>query len=166
MSSATSRCSSGIRDIGRIFDAWTIAESRPASTHSCRNTEFSTCRAAGFRPKETFGQPERGLHVRVAALELADRLDRLDGVAPRLLLTGRDREGEAVDEDVAGPHSPAAGEVGDQPLGDPHLPLGRSGLPLLVDRQRDDGGAVLADERHDPGVPRRRARRHPRSSPS
>ena len=35
----------------------TIAESSPAWTHSCRNTEFSTCRAAGFRPKDTLETP-------------------------------------------------------------------------------------------------------------
>ena len=38
--------------------------------------------------------------------EPADRLDRLDRVAPRLLLAGRDREGEAVDDDVARPSCP------------------------------------------------------------
>ncbi len=48
---------SSIRDSGRIFDACTMAESRPASTHSCRNTELSTCRAAGLRPKDTFDNP-------------------------------------------------------------------------------------------------------------
>ncbi len=56
-SSAVSRCSSGIRAIGRIFDACTIAVSSPACTHSCRNTEFSTCRAAGFSPNDTFEMP-------------------------------------------------------------------------------------------------------------
>ena len=29
-------------------------------------------------------------------------------------------------------------------VGDAHLPLGGAGLALLVDGQRDDGGAVLA----------------------
>ena len=52
-----SRCSSGIRFIGRIFAACTMAESRPAFTHSWRNTEFSTMRAAGDSPKEMFETP-------------------------------------------------------------------------------------------------------------
>ena len=36
---------------------WTIAESRPALTHSCRNTELSTTRAAGLSPNEMFETP-------------------------------------------------------------------------------------------------------------
>ena len=48
---------SSIRDSGRIFEACTMAESSPASTHSCRKTEFSTWRAAGLRPNETFESP-------------------------------------------------------------------------------------------------------------
>ncbi|CAM5413949.1 hypothetical protein STANM309S_01992 [Streptomyces tanashiensis] len=43
--------------MGRIFDAWTIAESRPAFTHSSRKTELRTIRAAGLRPKEMFDRP-------------------------------------------------------------------------------------------------------------
>ena len=57
MSRATSRCSSGILAIGRILLACTIADVSPASRHSCRKTEFSTWRAAGFRPKETLEIP-------------------------------------------------------------------------------------------------------------
>ena len=87
---------------------------------------------------------ERRLHLRVAALDLADRLDGRQPVAARLLLAGGDREGQAVDEDVVDPHAPAAGERLDQPDGDVDLVLDRAGLALLVDRQRDDGRAVLA----------------------
>ncbi|CAM5366390.1 hypothetical protein STANM309S_04840 [Streptomyces tanashiensis] len=50
-------CSSSKRAMGRIFDAWTIAESRPAFTHSSRKTELSRIRAAGLRPKEMFDSP-------------------------------------------------------------------------------------------------------------
>ena len=42
--------------MGRIFAADTIAVSSPAFTHSCRNTEFSTCGAA-FTPNDTFEMP-------------------------------------------------------------------------------------------------------------
>ncbi|MQY11595.1 hypothetical protein SRB5_17140 [Streptomyces sp. RB5] len=68
-------CSSSSRAIGRIFAACTIAESRPAFTHSSRNTEFSTMRAAGFRPKEMFDRPRvvctsgwRRLSSRIASI--------------------------------------------------------------------------------------------------
>jgi hypothetical protein len=48
-------------------------------------------------------------------------------------------EGEEVDEDVARAHPPLPGQRVDEPLGDPHLPVGGAGLALLVDGQRDDG---------------------------
>jgi len=38
--------------MGRILEECAMAVSRPASMHSFRNTELSTCRAAGFSPKE------------------------------------------------------------------------------------------------------------------
>ena len=55
----------------------------------------------GVEPERDVGDAQRGLHVRVAALELADRLDGLERVAAHLLLPGGDREGERVDDDVA-----------------------------------------------------------------
>ena len=42
---------------GRICRAFTIAASSPASTASARNAEFSTRRAAGFSPNDTFETP-------------------------------------------------------------------------------------------------------------
>ena len=46
-----------MRAIGVILDGCTIAESSPASTHSCRNTELSTMREAAFKPNETLLTP-------------------------------------------------------------------------------------------------------------
>ena len=103
------------------------------------------------------GDAQRGLHFRVAALELADRLDRLDRVPPGLLLAGRYREGQAVHDDVGQPDAPVAGQVLDQPGRHRQLPRGGAGLALLVDGERDHGGAVLAHQRHHPGEPRARA---------
>jgi hypothetical protein len=61
--------------MGRIFAADTIAVSSPAFTHSCRNTEFSTCRAAALRPNDTFEMPSvvctpecRRLSSRIASI--------------------------------------------------------------------------------------------------
>ncbi len=92
-------------------------------------------------------QAQRGLHLRVAALELADGLDGLQAVAAGLLLAGADREGQAVHEDVgppACPSSPVRSSI--SRLGDRDLLLGGAGLALLVDRQGDDAGAVLGDQ--------------------
>ena len=52
MSNANCRCSSPIRAIGTIFEACTIAESSPAFTHSCKNTEFNTIRAEHGLPPD------------------------------------------------------------------------------------------------------------------
>ena len=89
------------------------------------------------------GQPEGGLHVGEEPLDLADGLDRLDPVAAGLLLAGGDREGEAVDDDVAAAASPSSRQVLDDPGGHRDLPVRGAGLALLVDGQRHHGRAVL-----------------------
>ncbi len=100
------------------------------------------------------GQAEGRLHVRMGLLEPPDGLERLDAVAAGLLLAGGDRERQAVHEDVARGDPVVVAQVGDEPVGHAHLPVGRARLALLVDRQGHDRGAVLLDERHDPGEPR------------
>ncbi len=107
----------------------------------------------GVQAERDVGDPERRLHLGIAALQVADGVDGLDGVPPGLLLPGGDREREAVDDDVGLPHPPVAGQVLDQPGRHGQLPLGGPGLALLVDGEGDHRGAVLADERHDPGHP-------------
>ena len=102
-----------------------------------------------IQPEGDIREPERCLHSRVQGLELPDRLDGLDAVAPRLFLAGRDREGERVDEDVLNLHAVVGGEVLDEPVGDPNLPFGSARLALLIDGERDDRGSMLLNERHD-----------------
>ena len=99
------------------------------------------------------GQPERGADLRMPLFEQPDRLDCLQTVATRLLLAGAQGEGQAVDQDVALCQPPLAGQRGDQPLGDPQLPLRGTGLAFLIDAQRHDGGSVLLDDRHHPAEP-------------
>ncbi|MGX1121635.1 hypothetical protein RKD37_006998 [Streptomyces ambofaciens] len=94
-------------------------------------------------------QAERGLHVRVAPLQLTDALDGGQAVLAGLLLTGADGEGQAVDEDVGLVDAPVAGEVVDQPFGDLDLLLGGAGLALLVDGERDQRGAVFPGQLGD-----------------
>jgi hypothetical protein len=53
---------SSILCIGMMRAAWTMAASRPASRHSCRNTLLSTCRIAGLKPKLMFDTP-RTVHT-------------------------------------------------------------------------------------------------------
>ena len=56
-SRATLRRSSGTEASGTIFAASMMPDVRPASAASCRNTELSTLRAAGFRPNDTLLTP-------------------------------------------------------------------------------------------------------------
>ena len=97
-----------MRFIGRILLACTIALVRPACWHSCRKTELSTCRAAGFRPKEMFEMPSVKLipGKRRAISRIASIVSMR--VAAGLLLAGGDRERQAVDEDVLDPQAPVA----------------------------------------------------------
>ncbi len=99
--------------------------------------------------RDTQGEVER----RMRRLQPANRLDRLDAVAAHLLLTGGDGERQGIDDDVLFGQPPVRRQIGDQPLGDGDLVVGGARLPLLVDGQRDDGGAVLHDEFHDPLIP-------------
>ena len=149
-----------------IRAACTMAASSPASTHSCRNTELSTWRAAGLRPNDTFDTPSVGVHARQLGLDAADGLDGGHGVAAQVVVAGGQREGQRVEDQVAGLEPVAVdGEVVDA-VGDSHLPLDVAGLALLVDEQADDRGAVLAGQREHPVEPRALAPRRPRGWPS
>ncbi len=100
-------------------------------------------------------QTQRGLHVRMPLLQLPDALDRRDAVLAGLLLPGADGERQTVHEDVRLVDAPVPGQVGDQPLGDLHLLLRRTGLALLVDGQRDQRRTMLPGQRghlREPGL--------------
>ena len=101
-------------------------------------------------------KPQRGLHIRVPLLQLADGLDCLDAVLARLFLARANGEGQAVDQNRRLVDTPVRGDVVDEALGDLHLLLGGAGLALLVDGQRDHGGAVLGDQFHGLGESRLR----------
>ena len=131
-----------------------MAESRPASTHSWRNTLLSTWRAAGERPKLTFDTPSvvyapgsSALMRRIASM-VAMR------VAAEVVVAGRQREGQGVEDEVARLEAVAVGGEVVDAVGDPHLPLDVAGLALLVDEQADDRRAVLAGELEDAVEPR------------
>ena len=127
----------------------TIARSRPAWTQWCRNVELSTARAPGETPKETFETPSEVFTLRDLLLDRFDPRDRLDRRRPPLLVAGRQRERQAVEDQQLGVEAVLlAAQVAD-PLGDLDLALGRLRHPDLVDRQRDQRRAVGERERHD-----------------
>ena len=147
-SSATSRTWSSILCIGMMRAACTIAASSPASRHSCRNTLLSTWRIAGFSPKLTFERPRIVDDAGQLGLDAPDRLDRLHAVAAQVLLARAEREREQSKIRSVGsmPYRSIASVV--DALADAELPVGVARLALLVDREADHRGAVLACERH------------------
>jgi hypothetical protein len=97
----------------------TIARSSPASTQWWRKTELRTAR---FDP--------------------TDALDRLHRGGPPLLVTGGEGEGEQVEDQRLGVEAVLlAGDVADA-FGDLDLAFCRLRHSDLVDRQRDQSGAV------------------------
>ena len=139
-----------MRASGMIFAACTIAESRPACTHSWRNTELSTWRAAGERPKETLETPSVVYTPGSSAL--------MRRMASMVAMPSPRRSSSPVESgkvsaskmQVLGLEPVALdGEVVDA-VGDPQLPLDVAGLAHLVDEQADDRGAVLLGQAEHP----------------
>ena len=147
------RCSSGIRAIGTILAACTIAESRPASMHSCRKTELSTTRAAGLSPKEMLDSPR--VVCTSGKSRFTSRIASIVSMPSRRVSSCPVAIGKVRQSMMMSllPHPPVLGQVVDQPAGDPHLPLRGPGLALLVDGQRHHRRAVLDDQLHDLGEP-------------
>ena len=123
-----------------------MAESRPASTHSWRNTEFRTWRAAGFRPNDTLDSPSTVKQPGISAL--------MRRIASMVAMASRRRSSSPVDSGNVSASKmrsarfeavPVDRDVGDA-VGDADLPLDVACLALLVDDQADDGRAVLAGE--------------------
>ena len=132
-----------------------MAASSPACTHSCRNTELSTWRAAGDRPNETFDRPSTVWTPGSSAL--------IRGCASIVSMPSRRLSSIPVDrgrasgskKQVRGLEAVAPdGEVVDR-LGGAQLPVGGAGLAFCVDAGADDRGAVLAgqgEESVEPGA--------------
>ena len=109
---------------------------------------MSTARAPGETPKETFETPSEVFTCGISALIalMPSIVSTADG--PPLLVAGREREGEAVEDQQLGVEAVLlAAEVADA-LRDLDLALGRLGHPDLVDRERDQRGAVCERQRH------------------
>ena len=106
-------------------------------------------RARGRRDAEAHVRDaERGLHAGDLGLDAADALDRLDGGRLPLVVTGGEREREHVEDQRLALEAVALAQLGD-PLGDLDLALGRLRHADLVDRQRDQRGAVRDGQRDD-----------------
>ena len=146
----TSRCSSGSRLSGTILPAWTIAESSPACDALVEEHAVEGVAGGRVEAEADVGHAERGVRAGDLGLDPPDRLDRVDRVAAQVVVAGRQRERERVEDQVARRQAVALdGDLVDA-VGDLHLPLDVAGLAALVDEQADDRRAVLAGERHHP----------------
>ena len=81
-------------------------------------------------------------------LDPTDRLERGHRVLAEVLVAGGQREGERVEDEVAGGQPVALGGDLVDAVGDLHLPLDVAGLAALVDQQADHCRAVLTGQRH------------------
>ncbi len=95
------------------------------------------------------GDAEARLDARELLLDRADALDRLDRRRLPLVVAGREREGEGVEDQQLGVHPVLFADELRDALGDLELALARLGHANLVDGQRDQRGAVLHGDRHD-----------------
>ena len=93
-SRATLRCSSGSEASGTILAASMMPLVRPACTASCRNTEFRTDARCRVQAEGHVGDAEGGVDAGVLRGDLADGLDRFDGVPAGFFLAGGDGEGQ------------------------------------------------------------------------
>ena len=83
--------------------------SQPA--HSCRNTGIEHLPGARVQAEGDVGDAQGEVDARVSFLDPPDGLDCLDAVAAHLLLPGRDREGEGIDDDVLLRQPPVVGDL-------------------------------------------------------
>ena len=155
------RTSSGaIRCSGLILETWTMAPVMPAFTAWSRNTLFSTCRAAGFRPKEMLDRPRMiwmsGNSSRIMRMPSSVHWPSLRSSSLPVAMVKV--SGSISRSDCGRPCWSQANSTSRRAMRE--LVLGGLRHADLVDGQRDDGGAELLGE-HQPVV-RVRPRR-PRS---
>ena len=114
--------------------------------------EHAVERVAGRRvePEADVGHAERRVRAGDLRLDPPDRLDRVDRVAPQVVVARRERERERVEDQVARRQAIALGGDLVDAVGDLHLPLDVAGLATLVDQQADHRRPVLAGQRHHP----------------
>ena len=100
-------------------------------------------------PKETLETPSEVLHAGQLGLDQADALDRLDRGRLPLVVAGGQREGERVEDQQLGVEAVLVADELVDALRDLELALARLGHADLVDRQRDQRGAVRHGDRDD-----------------
>ena len=128
-----------------------MAESRPTCWHSCMNTLLSTWREAGERPKLTLERPSVVKQPGISSLMRLDGVHGLDGVAAQVVVAGGEREGEGVEDEVAGSRGRSVSRARSaMRLATRTFHSAVAGLALLVDAEADDRGAVLLGQREHP----------------
>ena len=101
----------------------------------------------GCRPNDTFDTPSIVNTPGISALMRRIASIVAMRVAAQVVVAGRQRERQRVEDQVARVEAVALRREVVDAVRDAHLPLDVARLALLVDEQADDGGAVLARER-------------------
>ena len=91
---ASSLCS------GRILLTWTMAPVMPRLQAWSRKTEFSTWRAAGLSPNETFDRPRMIWHLGQFLGDALDGVQRLQRQFAVVFVAGADGEGQRIEQQV------------------------------------------------------------------
>ena len=146
-SSASSRSASGISPYGVMWFGLTIARSRPASTQWCRKTELRTARAGRPTPNETFETPSEVLTPGTPSLIalIPSIVAIADGFHSSSPVVSVKVSASKISASRSRPCSSQAISVIRFAISS----LRSAGLrhPGLVDRQRDQRGAVRLGER-------------------
>ena len=95
------------------------------------------------------GQTQGGVDFWVELLQLADGFDGFNAISPGFFLASRDREGQAVHNDVFDVQAVAAGDIVNQSFSNAHLVLSGTCLAFLINGQRNHCGTVLLHQFHD-----------------
>ena len=135
-----------MRCIGMMRAACTIAASRPGLAALVQEHAVQHVARRGLEPERHVRQAEDRRRARQLGLDAADRFDRLHRVAAQVVVAGRERERERVEDEVGRFEAVALDRDVVDALRDPQLPVGVARLALFVDREADDRGAVLARE--------------------
>ena len=112
--------------------------------HTVEN--LTRCRG---KPERDIRQTEHGEGAGNLLFDAADRLQSRHAVLAKIFVTGADREGERVEDEIAGRQAVALGGDLVQAVGDFHLPFDIACLATFVDQQTNDSGTVVASQRED-----------------
>ena len=130
--SASRRSSTGIEAKRSSFSALTIARSRPGLRRVVQENRIDHFARRRRQPERNVRDAQNRLDERNIFLDQPDRFDGLDRAADVILIAGRARKHQRIDDDVLRRNPVFFGQQLDRPLRHRQLPLPRERLRLLA----------------------------------